>query len=332
MKILLTAILSTMVLSGPGFAGDKGGNGGDGILYEGVPYVLDLVEAGVELSPVYNTTLALDKKIVSELKISLESFPEVQTKMSQKLTELNHFREGLGLLIAVSFRLFNYSMVNFDLIDIKDENTLIDSARVQLAIRSGRDILLNRRMWSKLNIDHKVALLLHEIIYAYQSLERNNSEKLAQSSVRARKIVGYLFTNDFVKGKNPRYLGALLEYSYLSDLKSESARIIKNENRFTYTDWGVAFRSSLVLKMKQTKEIDVSTVWHFSSPNDVYKFCKNYENDSNITGISEKEMGIGVGLNTGTLSLRIPYDQTRLDVEKELNKCIKFVEDHFSKQ
>jgi hypothetical protein len=207
--LLLAAILTH---SAAIYAGDRRGNGGDGLLINGSPVVLDLVEAGVDDKPFFDSSVKINPLLLGLIKKNLPKFPEVHNRLALKLTEIERISSPFAWAIAESYRFFNLKIVNAALVDVKDEDSVVDydqSKLVQLAIRRANNILINGSWWPKLSIDQKVALLVHESIYSFQKTENVKTligitpdgkaayeTKKGQISVPARAITGFLFTEE----------------------------------------------------------------------------------------------------------------------------------------
>ncbi|MGZ3695500.1 MAG: hypothetical protein ACXWQO_15430, partial [Bdellovibrionota bacterium] len=201
------------LISGTTHAADKVGNGGNGLLIEGKAYVLDLVEAGVEKAPYFNESAATDPRLLAQLQKYLPQFPDITPRLAAKLSEIEAISPVTAWLLAESFRLYSFRVVDEALVNINDDDTVVDypaASLVQLAVRRSKVVFLNGKWWPSLDIDQKTALLMHEMVYAYQlnsENARDNDELPRQSSVLARALVGFLFTSDI---RDRGYDGLLL--------------------------------------------------------------------------------------------------------------------------
>lgn len=173
--------------------GSEGGGGGGGVIDGGNIYVVDLVEAGVEKSPYFDSSVNANPDFSKRIAKALQNLPNVPVDLlSQKLEEIyQNYDHALPLEILQMFELFSWQMVDFSLVHIPDENPVVDiapTAQVQLASRTRRTLKLDSNAWAKLNPANRVALIIHEAIYSL--VKTKNSDD-------ARAIVGYLFSADF---------------------------------------------------------------------------------------------------------------------------------------
>lgn len=211
--IIKTLLLITLFsLSVTAYSGDRRGNGGDGFLINDSPVVFDLIEAGVDDKPFFDSSVETNPLLLDLVKKNLPKFPEIHERLAQKLTEIERISSPFAWAIAESFRFFNLKVVNAALVDIKDEDSVVDydpSKLVQLAIRRAGNILINGTWWPKMPVDQKVVLLVHEVIYAFQKTidlktligvtpagKAVYETRKGQESVSARAITGFLFTED----------------------------------------------------------------------------------------------------------------------------------------
>jgi hypothetical protein len=180
-------------------AGERGGNGGDGITIDGKLYVLDLVEAGVEQDPHFGDGTGIIPSVLRKLTAHLgnEYFPI--EKIATKLADIEAIDPVMARIILRGIELYNWRLVSSSLVNVRDENTLLDYENLsQLAIRRNGTIMINRNLWQQLDDANKVALVLHEVLYALVKPE-TTSDGIEQDSVTARELTGYLFTNDLAR-------------------------------------------------------------------------------------------------------------------------------------
>ena len=199
-KLVLFSVLSALAAfsSNAVFAGEhEVGNGGYG--YEGddgVLYSLDLVESGVEKNPYLNTSIAIQpdiKKYVDAAFDGVTGIPVIA--IEQKLSEIYQISPVFALETARAFHLYSWGTVNA-FFDPKDAETLVEASRlVPIAARMDALIMLRASAFSRLNEVNQAALILHEIWYAMSV-----PVKGVQSGMRARNLLGYVFTQ--AMGKN----------------------------------------------------------------------------------------------------------------------------------
>ena len=208
MKLLMIFILS-VTLGNHAFALSEGGNvgnGGGGVLIGGRYYLLDLVEAGIE----QNVDLDLQKYETLIKSWNNDNTREVRKVFynltldgplaDQKVSEgvlalLLRFRPMEALAIIGGIQTYSWNMVNFELQSLDNENSSLDLKKlqmVQIAIRRDRSILINKAIYDEMDTANRVALIFHEILYAFLIPEvRDNFE--FQNSWQARQVVGALF-------------------------------------------------------------------------------------------------------------------------------------------
>lgn len=197
---ILTLLLGTSyALAG----GKEAGNGGGGVLEEGKPYLLDLVESGIEKAPFFDTTVEADPVYKARVAQAFSSLPDTPNELvSQKLTEISHLDQVLAASLMKVMELYFWKPIDFTLVHIPDEETVIDidpSLQVQLAARLEHSIEINAMAWEQLDQANKAALIFHEALYALlvpdQVTTATGVTYYQQSSPRAREIVGYLFSS-----------------------------------------------------------------------------------------------------------------------------------------
>lgn len=233
-QILQIAILLTNSLT-VAFAGQEG-HGGDGLIINGKPYLLDLVEAGVEDKPLYNANIKINPLIMQSLTRSLPQFDSATNKLAKKLSEIHAVSPRIAWALTYSFDFYDFRLVNPSLVNIPDEDSSIDynpKDLVQLAIRKGPSILINRESWAKLDSHHQAALLLHEMVYALANIEQVDVfvgydsigkpifvSGQGQLSAPARSLVGFFYSEGFVNDSYRSRLESLLSHSSLNQIKN----------------------------------------------------------------------------------------------------------------
>ncbi len=198
--LICLALISICVFSTTlSFAGNEG-HGGDGVLIAGTPYLLDLVEWGIEFDPFMDSSIVPNPTyidIISEVLTPLNSEKLIPI-VARKLTEISKVDLKFAESLVQRFTEYNWRLVNKRLVDIQDEDTVLDYndlELVQLAIRRNGMVRISREYWSKMNVAHQTALLLHEVIYSFSYSSGFNEVKFFSDS--ARTITGYLFTPEF---------------------------------------------------------------------------------------------------------------------------------------
>jgi hypothetical protein len=194
----LGIVLIGIVASLNAFAGDKEGNGGDALLINGKPYLLDLVEHGIEKSPYFDSKVAIVSDVDQGVEKAFTSFSVPKQLLKEKLSELYATDEAAAIGIVGTMVMYDWSLVDTPLVDINDVNSPLEFPAqnlVQLAVRLDRSISIRKDLWEKLDDANKTALLFHEALYALVLPQDDGSGKTKfQDSGLAREMVGELFS------------------------------------------------------------------------------------------------------------------------------------------
>jgi hypothetical protein len=129
---------------------------------------------------------------------------------AKKLAELKKIAPLAAASLKVAFSTYDFRLVSSELINVQDEDSPLGydpALLVQLAVRKGYAIFIDRNLWGQLGPKNQVALLFHEMIYAFQPIEPTEillgydetgkaifQKATGQSSQKARALTGYLFT------------------------------------------------------------------------------------------------------------------------------------------
>jgi hypothetical protein len=179
------------------FAGNSVGNGGKGVRIENKVYLLDLVEAGVELTVGFNPNVQAKPDIVMRISKSLPAKYFPVDLIAQKLTEIKQVDALLAEALILTINSFQWRIVNSKLLDIKDDDSSLNydpQSLVQIAIRKLRSIMIARDVLPLMDAENIAALVIHEACFAL--IQPNDEGK--QESVKAREVTGYLFSEEFV--------------------------------------------------------------------------------------------------------------------------------------
>jgi hypothetical protein len=202
MKIILALLISTLVLPGLVQANEKGNGGGGVILADGKPYLLDLVEAGVEKSPYFDPDCQTDPVFLARVKKALSSIPNAPAELiARKLTETyNNVDRVLAASLVAAMEMYLWRAEDLSLIPIPDADTVVDipaGKKIQLAARIGHSIELDLKAWKALNPGNQAALVFHEMTYALTfplSVSDSFQSYQHQDSSLAREVTGFLFS------------------------------------------------------------------------------------------------------------------------------------------
>lgn len=219
-KIVVTTMLGAL-LNVSAQAGQET-HGGVGIISGSKLYVLDLYEAGIEENSYIDTSIGLEKGLVNRLNFNFPLASNVPTVLlANKISEVSKLFPMLAFSLVRGMELFTWRFVNSSLINTNDEDPSIivdPKLRVQIAVRKNSTIFINRDAWAKLSDNHKVALILHEVIYSfYKSLT-----SLMSTSARTREIVSYIMSesmepkNEVVQKELNHIIGNPYEFGFSS--------------------------------------------------------------------------------------------------------------------
>ena len=248
-KLALSALLVGM--SSPAWS-NGAGNGGDGILINGKPYLYDLVEAGVHLEPVFNHDVEPMTVIQTKINTIFNHRNDLDKyKLAQKLTEIYQVDKVFALSLLKTMEMYSWRWIDRDLYDVPDDGDTVvkfDKAQmVQLAVRYNKSITINSKMYSQLNSGNAVALIFHEAIYAlirpYEIKSQNNKKESfwEQNANLTRQITGFLFTGELIKGRSAleSIVGGTLpsESGFYTNFLNELLNNIRNEF-YTYYSGG----------------------------------------------------------------------------------------------
>ncbi len=242
MKKTMSLVLLILFTTLSGYAGEKGGNGGDGyITANGNLYLLDLIEANVHENPYFEPSGEYEEETIERLKNAipfLEENPAIL--LARKLKELESYSPLFSNLLIAGIEMFSWIPGSLDLLDIKDEESVFsisDPSKLrQLATRIDERIHLSSVHWENLDDANKVALILHEVVYAWVTPTSKCSKDkvwvcyLRQSSPEARLIIGHIFSEN-LKRRGKFGLYKLLEpLNYFRTLKVQTDYVYSYES------------------------------------------------------------------------------------------------------
>jgi hypothetical protein len=197
MRIVLLILLAASISQ----AGIRDvGNAGGGVLVNGKPHLLDLYEAGV-------TEAAIDQSVTPD-PLYLEKLTSMailtsteKTLFAQKLTEIRKYSPVTADLIVLGLDKYVWRLFEGVFVEIPEVSPidLTGVTTVQLANRLGGTIRISKKYWDMMDTGHKVALLVHEILYAYEKPveTKPGSSLFEQRSGPVREKVGYIFSPEF---------------------------------------------------------------------------------------------------------------------------------------
>jgi len=197
-RLILTMIFMILPqLSQAGFYGqDKGG--GMVLNYKGQYQLLDFAENGLEQSATLSTTQADRWQVRRRLEVSLNNDPVVATAAANKLYEVASKNLHMGRALYKNFfEIYSWRIVSWDLVQTRDVGTspiISEGVLYQAAVRDDAQkvIWINKQIWGKLSLSHKVGLIYHEAFYALTSLALEQ-----YTSVLARNLTAHVFSPSF---------------------------------------------------------------------------------------------------------------------------------------
>ncbi len=224
LKFIFAVAIAAFLVPGISRAGNEGGAGGNGMLIDGKPYLLDLVEYGIENNPyiepgyVKHKQYASVKSILDKLADSNETNPFQDSILRENLTlkilEIGSVHSQLALSVLWALQAHSWYIVNKALIDAwAGTSSLIVSDRISLAVRNFKEIRINRAYWNQLDPMNKTALILHEAIYSIlypdgvRILPNGNLTKRGwQDSNKVRRTIGTIFQRNYSKSQGDTLL------------------------------------------------------------------------------------------------------------------------------
>ena len=219
------------------------GNGGVGITHNGKLYVLDLFEHGVHDKPVFGDE-ALVHWVPDEVETlfsGLNLSKSTQDQYAKKISDVMRRDYAFGRIIMDANLQLDWRLVDSELDRLSDDQSVLAPAGlVQIAVRQKYIVFICREKWEQLDDANKVALLLHETIYA---LTAN------QSAIDTRQVTGFLFTEFFVKSATGYSTNILNEITSLPISKNkalntyESTVFKKGSHQFAMQiNWGAVVK------------------------------------------------------------------------------------------
>lgn len=205
----LLILFSIFFLSIPGFASYVFvGNGGEGYESEGVLYTRDLFSYQVHKNPyIGNTQDQMLKAPISSI-IGLELSVEEQNLLNKKITDINEIFPSLGdnILLAIQYFRWNFTEEPLGLINPDPSRIAVDpTKRVAIANRYLQNILLNKSAFNRLDHENKIALIIHEAVYALIRVQRHNQIGY-QNLETARQITAGFFDKEALRSDSFRAL------------------------------------------------------------------------------------------------------------------------------
>lgn len=283
MKIQLkAAYLAVLILasSASSFAGDRIGNGGQGVKVGEVVYSFDLYESGLHDQPFFSAIVQADPSIVERSRMALpKGFPFLL--VAQKLTELRQVSVLSSVLLLNIMENLTWRLVPSDLIDTLDgDDTPLDLSKinkVQLAVREQGIVRIDKAKFLMMDEANQAALVVHELFYTWIDTQIETSSDPVLSAA-ARNKVAFVFSEDIEKrginGYDPTFLGTYPLYGIES---VTTTKVLETKEHHIFFDPEVTVKSYPMnqLFLFDTPEAN-SLTWNESGPKtkDVDSFCR----------------------------------------------------------
>lgn len=210
------------------------GNGGAGVIVDGKPVLLDLFEMGLTNGFIENQISPIDEFTKAAQAVYALTKAE-QILLAQKLTEIDSISPRAALLLARGLQEYAWEILDVDL-NVIPEPSPLKVETVQLANRLGSIIRFQQSYWDAMSSENRVALVLHEIVYAYAPVtpvceDLGPGLFSKQDSVPVRELIGVLFleSND-----RTRYLKESLIFQMFTPFTGFS--ILNGDRVETFTD------------------------------------------------------------------------------------------------
>jgi hypothetical protein len=194
-------------------AGPKDGGGGFTVKVGSEYQLLDLIENGSSRSP-FNPPTTANPKIANYLATIFTSLNQpILDALTNKFSHIHSESPWLAYFILDAMQVYEWKVVSAPLVKLDDiGQSNIDLSQLEIyqgAIRRDRDITINWNILEKMPVNHAVALIFHEIIYAMLAPTEKNklTGQVYQINFHAREITGILFSG---KIKSNGYLKLLL--------------------------------------------------------------------------------------------------------------------------
>lgn len=169
------------------------GNGGAGVMVDGKPVLLDLYEMGFTTGFIERQIDVHDEYMKAAQTVTALTIDE-QILLAKKLTEIHQVSPRLAVFLAGALREYFWPVIAGNL-NVIPEVSPLNVETIQLANRLGSVVRLQKSYWELLDSPNRVALVLHEVAYAYAPVEPQTAQGAIskQDSVPVRELIGVLF-------------------------------------------------------------------------------------------------------------------------------------------
>lgn len=269
MKIFLVLFLWSGLAHAQGFIG----NNGEGILENGNLYLRDLWEQDIHLNPYFGT--ARDDHFGERLKNfkDLNLTPAQSDLLLRKLTDIEAKVPCAGGLLIEGLFAFTWVFEKNPLALVADDEAVryipIEKRRA-IANRFSSTIKIHRDTWNSLNDENKIALVIHELIFAAQipKCADPNCTIKKQSVADTRNIVAILFKDIVLRQNQIQDIQTRLGLQMIEELepsaqlktcrpreKTYEIRLIANDELFKSEHRNLRMSSNLQNYQETVEEI-----------------------------------------------------------------------------
>lgn len=191
MKLMLVLLLTI-----PFFAQAwvRVGNSGEGLPTPDGYDVRDLVEAGTAKNPWFGSSSNPLLKRKLEKSNFARQFKSELDLLARKLTDIENSKPGLGYMILDALQMYGWVLTN-DNFSTPETNSAPfpnEPMYMPLASRGPSTIFICDGTWQLLSTEHRVALIIHEMVYALAKVDCP-SGLCRQEAASIRPLVGNLF-------------------------------------------------------------------------------------------------------------------------------------------
>jgi hypothetical protein len=196
------------------------GNGGHGRIKNGRVYLMDLLEVGVEERDAwYDTVHNPFANFVAVRERVKRSIPEELPvdEVAIQLTYLSHRDPVLATTLLEAISLYKWEIIDEEFKVLPLDGNIIESGEgdiVLIANRRGRTVHISRPMLKRMNILHRGALVIHEVVSALIPPKKvtlaDGTETFKQDSLRGREITGLFYSKKLDGIKTDAGLGMFL--------------------------------------------------------------------------------------------------------------------------
>lgn len=237
-KSLLALVAVTFFVGSPIVHADGpgSGNGGSGVLLDGKPYLLDLVEGGVEKDPYFNPKVSAAPEILQAVQKIFVNNPQFPVELiARKITEISQIQYVYALLMLKTMEVFQWKLVNLPpepVNDFRPGVALPNGSRLQLAKRLEKSIIIDKSAALQMTPENLTALIFHETAYAFAKPVKGVQGFMAQDVGAVQEFTAFLFTpptgaqlNNFIVMIENIYPANFYQLGYGGIVKNVSDRI-----------------------------------------------------------------------------------------------------------